>query len=272
MVYDKRMAGDAAEQLLLREALGHAVERGELELHYQPKIAVQGGQVHGFEALLRWHHPERGLISPATFIPLAERFGLIGSIGAWVLEEACTQLARWHAEGLHCRVAINLSPYQLRTPQLPAQIRDALQRHGIEPSHLVCELTETALIETMNTEGSTLDEIVALGVRLAIDDFGTGYSSLAHLKNIPAGQLKIDRSFVTGLDEDPDARAMVDAIVRLAHALRMEVVAEGIETRAQQEALSELGCDVLQGYVFARPMPASAVAHWLASTHSQMAV
>lgn len=268
VVYDQSMAGDSTEQLMLREALRHALEHGELQLHYQPKITAQSGEVHGFEALLRWHHPERGLISPSTFVPLAERFGLIGSIGAWVIEEACAQLARWHADGLQCRVAINLSPYQLRNPSLTGQIRDALTRHGIEPSQLVCEITESALIETMNTEGATLAELAALGVRLAIDDFGTGYSSLAHLKHIPAGQLKIDRSFVTGLAGDADARAMVDAIVRLAHALRMEVVAEGVETADQQRLLSELGCDVLQGFVFAKPMPAADVAEWLKAKNS----
>jgi diguanylate cyclase (GGDEF)-like protein len=263
VVYERSMAGDPTEQVLLQQALRLAIERRELMLHYQPKVDAITGQVHGLEALLRWRHPERGLISPAVFVPLAERFGLIGAIGNWVINEACAQLARWHAQGLCCRVAINLSPYQLRHPDLPVRIREALERHGLQPSQLVCEITETAMMENMNAERDVLDRIAALGVRLSIDDFGTGYSSLAHLRTIPAGQLKIDRSFVMDLAADADARAVLEAIVRLAHALRMEVVAEGVETDAQRTALASLGCDLLQGYVIARPMPAEAVPDWL---------
>ncbi|WP_077000138.1 bifunctional diguanylate cyclase/phosphodiesterase [Variovorax sp. KK3] len=263
VVYDRSMAGDATEQLLMHQALRHAIERSELALHYQPKVSAKNGQVHGFEALLRWQHPQRGPVSPGIFIPLAERFGLIGTIGNWVVEEACRQLAQWQDEGVDCRIAVNLSPYQLRHPGLPMHIRDCLERHGVHPSRLVCEITETALMETLGAESDVLDQISKLGVRLSIDDFGTGYSSLAHLRSIPARQLKIDRSFVVDLAVDSDARAVLDAIVRLAHALRMEVVAEGVETHEQQVVLTQLGCDVLQGYFIARPMPAAAVTPWL---------
>ncbi len=265
VVYEASMAGDAAEQVLMQQALRQAIGRNELMLYYQPKVDARTGKVHGLEALLRWRHPERGIVSPAVFVPLAERFGLIGAVGNWVIDEACAQLARWHAQGLRCRVAINLSPYQLRHPDLPARIRNALERNDLHPSQLVCEITETAMMENMHAERSVLDQVAALGVRLSIDDFGTGYSSLAHLRSIPARQIKIDRSFVVDLAGNADARSVLDAVVRLAHALRMEVVAEGVETDAQRSVLQELQCDVLQGYVIARPMPADSVPEWLAS-------
>ncbi|MFT3957299.1 MAG: EAL domain-containing protein [Piscinibacter sp.] len=263
VVYEASMAGDAAEQVMLQQALRQAVERDELMLYYQPKIDARSGRVHGLEALLRWRHPERGIVSPAVFVPLAERFGFISAIGNWVIDEACAQLARWHDQGLRCRVAINLSPYQLRNADLPVRIRDALERNNLHPSQLVCEITETAMMENLHGERSVLDHIAALGVRLSIDDFGTGYSSLAHLRNIPARQIKIDRSFVTDLTANDGAQAVLDAVVRLAHALRMEVVAEGVETDEQRSTLVRLGCDILQGYMISRPMPAEAVPQWL---------
>lgn len=265
VVFDHYMAGDAAEQLSLQQSLRHAIERGELMLYYQPTISAASGRVLGLEALLRWRHPDRGIVSPATFVPLAERFGIIGAIGNWVIEEACAQLERWNKESHRYRVAINLSPHQLRHSDLPARIRDAMDRHNLSPSQLVCEITETAMMENVNSERSVLDQIAALGVRLSIDDFGTGYSSLAHLRNIPARQIKIDRSFVTDLVGNVDAQAILDAVVRLAHALRMEVVAEGVETEEQRSMLVQLGCDILQGYLFSRPMPADAVSKWVES-------
>ena len=263
VVYDPAMGGDATEQVRLQQDLRLAIIHQQLELHYQPKVCAARGLVHGLEALLRWRHPQAGMISPAVFVPLAERFGLIGAIGLWVIDEACAQLARWRAEGRECRVAITLSPYQLRQPDLPARIQSALERHDLHPSQLVCEITETAMMENLQAERTVLDRIAALGVCLSIDDFGTGYSSLAHLRSIPARQLKIDRSFVTDLAENADAQAVLDAVVRLAHALRMEVVAEGVETAAQHAVLVRLGCDLLQGYAIARPMPAADVPRWL---------
>jgi EAL domain-containing protein (putative c-di-GMP-specific phosphodiesterase class I) len=200
-----------------------------------------------------------------VFVPLAERFGLIGTIGQWVIDEACAQLARWQAQGLRFSVAVNLSPYQLRNPELPQRIRASLERHDLQPSQLICEITETAMMEHLLSERQTLARLAALGVRLSIDDFGTGYSSLAHLRSIPARELKIDRSFVTDLANGDEARAILDAIVHLAHALRMDVVAEGVETDAQRDALTAFGCDVLQGFGIARPMPADAVPGWLAA-------
>ncbi|RYF38357.1 MAG: EAL domain-containing protein, partial [Comamonadaceae bacterium] len=252
-------------RVILHQALRNAIAQNELELYYQPKISAQDGHIHGFEALLRWNHPQNGLTGPGVFIPLAERFGLIGTIGAWVIEQACAQLGQWKREGVDCRVAINLSPHQLRNPRLPQLIEAALRKNHIEPSRLVCEITETALMENVDSESEVMKQIAALGVRLSIDDFGTGYSSLAHLRRVPAKQLKIDRSFVADLEEVSEGRAVVNAIVQLAHALSIEVVAEGVETHEQLRTLRELGCDVLQGYAIARPMPAGAVARWLAA-------
>ena len=261
VLYDPSMEGAAAEQLTLQQELRDAIEYGQLRLYYQPKVSSRSGDVHGWEALVRWQHPQRGLLSPAVFVPLAERFGLIGSLGNWVIDEACAQLARWRADGLDCRVAINVSPQQLRQADLPARIESALARHALPPAGLVCEITESAVMENTEQERGILKQIAAL--RLSIDDFGTGYSSLAHLRRIPARQLKIDRSFITDLTTSVEAQAVLDAIVRLAHALKMEVVAEGVETPAQQAVLERLDCDILQGYFIARPMPAELVSAWV---------
>jgi diguanylate cyclase (GGDEF)-like protein/PAS domain S-box-containing protein len=265
VLYQPGMSEDGTEQVLMQQALRESIERGELALHYQPKLESERGHVRGLEALLRWSHARFGQVGPGVFIPLAERFGLIGSIGNWVIDEACAQLAAWHAQGLHCHVAINLSPHQLRQEDLAGRIQQALQRHGLQPSQLVCEITETAMMEHTHEERGMLERIAALGVRLAIDDFGMGYSSLAHLRHIPARQLKIDRSFVVDLADSPQARAVLEAVVRLAHQLEMEVVAEGVETEEQLQVLRELKCDQLQGFYIARPMPADAVPAWMAT-------
>ncbi|MGR6798106.1 putative bifunctional diguanylate cyclase/phosphodiesterase [Sphaerotilus sulfidivorans] len=264
LCYDTHMASaDSADQLQLQQGLREALQRGQLALHFQPKLSAADGSLHGVEALLRWRHPERGMISPAVFIPVAERFGLIGRIGDWVIEQACEQLARWQAQGLVCRVAINLSAHQLRQPDLARRILSTLERHGLDPSLLVCELTETAMMESIKDGCSVLDELDAAGVRVSIDDFGTGYSSLSYLRRLPASQLKIDRSMVTGIDVDRQARAVLESVIKLAHALDMEVVAEGVETEAQRQVLVEADCDVLQGYLFARPMDAEALQDWV---------
>lgn len=268
VVYEPSMSGDGAQQVLMQQALRESLEHGNLMLYYQPKVDRLHGNVSGLEALLRWNHPKFGMVSPAVFIPLAERFGLIGALGNWVIDRACAQLASWHAQNLQCRVAINLSPHQLRQPDLADRIEQALERHGLSASSLVCEITESAMMENTREERGMLERIAALGVRLSIDDFGTGYSSLAHLRRIPARQLKIDRSFVVDITASHEARAVLDAIVRLAHALQMEVVAEGVETEDQQRSLEALGCDLLQGYHIARPMPADAVPGWMSARES----
>jgi EAL domain-containing protein (putative c-di-GMP-specific phosphodiesterase class I) len=210
----------------------------------------------GVEALLRWQHPTLGPISPARFIPVAEQSGLIVEIGEWVLEEACRQAATWRAAGhTDFVMAVNLSPRQLSSPQLAATVETALRVNGVPPSALCLEITESAIMEHPEAAQRILQGLKALGVRLAIDDFGVGYSSLSHLKYLlPVDVIKIDKSFVDGLLESRDARAIITAIIQLAHALGVIAVGEGIETAEQADALRELGCHVAQGYHFAKPM------------------
>jgi len=260
-LFESRMTSGVDEQMALLNDLRHADERGELQLHYQPKIDGQRGVVSGVEALLRWNHPTRGPVSPALFIPIAERFGLIGSIGNWVIDEACRQMRAWWADGLHLRVAINLSVHQLRQEDLVQRIRGALERNGISPARLTCEITESAAMDDLDITRRAFEKLVHNGVHLSIDDFGTGHSSLAYLRSLPATQLKIDRSFVQ--DIDGESGAIVDAVVRLAHALGLRVVAEGVETEDQRDRLLALGCDELQGFLFAKPMTPEALMQWL---------
>ena len=242
--------------------LRRAIELGQLAMHYQPKIDGRRHRICGVEALLRWHHPVRGPISPATFIPLAERFGLINALGNWVIDHTCAQMAAWAADGLRMKVAINLSVHQLREPDIVARIDTALRRHGVQSSQLLCEITESVAMQDIAATQRTLDELGALGVYLSIDDFGTGYSSLSYLRQLPARQLKIDRTFINDLDGSDDAKAVVDGVVRLAHALGLRVVAEGVETASQRDILLALGCDELQGYFFAKPMTADKLVAW----------
>jgi diguanylate cyclase (GGDEF)-like protein len=244
--------------------LRQAIELHQFELHYQPKIDSQRHVICGVEALLRWTHPIRGAVSPVDFIPLAERFGLINAIGNWVIETACRQLNEWERAGVHMRVAINVSAQQLRENELVERIASAMERYDINPSQLLCEITESSAMEDLQATQRTLDALGNIGVYLSIDDFGTGYSSLAYLRQLPARQLKIDRSFINDLETSNDARALVDAIVRLSHALGLRVVAEGVETAGQRDILIKLGCDELQGYYFARPMSAAKLLEWTA--------
>jgi diguanylate cyclase (GGDEF)-like protein len=260
--FEPRMLGDAREQVELLRDLRQAAARDQFELYYQPKIHAPSGEVTGAEALLRWHHPERGMVSPAVFIPIAERHGLIGTLGQWVIDEACRQARAWRDQGLRMRVAINLSVHQLRQPDLAERIAKALQRHHVNPQLLTCEITESVAMEDAEGTMKIFERLAAVGVNISIDDFGTGYSSLAYLRKLPAGELKIDRSFVLDLETSPDARAVVDAVVKLAQALGLKVVAEGVETEGQSQILRSLGCDELQGYLFAKPMSARSLAVW----------
>jgi diguanylate cyclase len=262
-MFEAHMDADALQQLSLQTELRRAVERDQLQLVYQPKIEGRGGQISGVEALLRWNHPERGLLAPGHFIPLAERFGLIGSLGNWVIEEACRQMRAWSDTGVTMCVSINLSVHQLRENDLVERIGKALERHGVDPSHLLCEITETVAMDDIRATQQALEGLARIGVFLSIDDFGTGYSSLSYLRQLPATQLKIDRSFVADLETSADARAIVSAVIQLAHALSLRVVAEGVETEGQQDVLVDLGCDELQGYYFARPMAADKLLTWL---------
>ena len=254
---DARIAMEA-----LSRDLRVALAKKQLELYYQPKIHAPSGEVTGAEALLRWHHPKRGMVSPGVFIPIAERYGLIGALGNWVIDEACRQARTWRDQGLRMRVAINLSVHQLRHPDLPERIADALKRHQINPMLLTCEITESVAMEDAQATSKIFEKLAAVGVHISIDDFGTGYSSLSYLRKLPAKELKIDRSFVLDLETSADARAVVDAVVKLGQALGLKVVAEGVETEAQNQILRSLGCDELQGYLFAKPMSAKALAVW----------
>jgi diguanylate cyclase (GGDEF)-like protein len=260
--FEPRMDMDVREQVELQSELRGAIERGELELYYQPKIAARSGAITGCEALVRWQHPQRGALLPSLFIPVAERFGLIGTLGNWVIDEACRQIRRWLDLGLGMRVAVNLSVHQLRHDELVPRIRRALLEHRIDARLLSFEITETVAMEDTQATLRAFSQLAQLGVSLAIDDFGTGHSSLAYLRQLPARQLKIDRSFVCDLEHSADALAVVDAVVRLAHALGLTVVAEGVETERQRDILQELHCDELQGFLFAKPMSARALSLW----------
>ncbi|HZV92827.1 MAG TPA: EAL domain-containing protein, partial [Caldimonas sp.] len=226
--YSPAMDADAEAQFTLLRDLRKAVAAKEFELFYQPKIDARSGKVTAVEALLRWKHPTNGILLPNVFIPIAERFGLIGHIGNWVIEESCRQSRQWRDKGLRMRVAINLSAHQMRQDDIVERITGALETHKIHPSLLTCEITESAAMEDTKTTQATFRRLGELGTHLSIDDFGTGYSSLAYLRKLPAEELKIDRSFIMDLEHSADARAVVDAVIKLAHALGLKVVAEGV--------------------------------------------
>ena len=255
--FEPHMLGDAQEALALQGALRSALERGELTLVFQPKVAAATRECIGFEALLRWRHAELGWVSPATFIPVAERFGLMAEIGQWVLDEAIGTLARWQRAGLYTRMAINLSTQQLEQADFIDTLEMTLARHGIRPSLVCLEVTESAAMLRPGATRAVLARLRAFGVELAIDDFGTGYSSLSYLHTLPVNELKVDRSFVLAMDEG--SMPIIQATVKMARAFGMRVVAEGVETVSQRDRLAACGCDVLQGYLFARPMPADQV-------------
>ena len=253
--FEAAMDEAAQARRRLERELRLGLERGEFVLHYQPQLELASGRLAGVEALIRWNHPERGLVLPGAFIPAAEANGLIRPLGAWVLREACRQAKAWRERGWDLSVAVNLSPAQLRHSQFLPTIGDALEAAGLEPARLELEITEGVLMENFEQQGdSFLRGLTADGVRLALDDFGIGYSSLAYLKHLPVKTIKIDRSFVRDLGQDPDALALVRAIVTLGHSLRKRVVAEGVENAIQLDLLRELGCDEAQGFHIARPL------------------
>ncbi|VXB61827.1 EAL domain-containing protein [Massilia sp. 9I] len=246
---------ELGQRLTMEAHLRRALERGELRLVYQPKVTVEGQQVVGFEALLRWSSPELGVISPARFIPIAERTGLIIPIGAWALEQACRQMGEWAQQlGRPVKVAVNLSPRQLYQKSLLDTVRRSLAEHRVPPGCLELEITETALMSREKEVDILLHDIRALGVELAIDDFGTGYSSLAYLKRFPVSRLKVDRAFVRDLGRDEDSAAIALSIVNLARGLKLQVVAEGVETEGQLAVLRAMACDEYQGFLFSEPL------------------
>ncbi len=263
-MFERDLQDTVAAALRTGTDLHRALERDELVVHYQPITNLRNGRVVGFEALLRWNHPERGLVPPSEFIPLAEDTGLIVPIGVWMLEAALRQLGHWQAvrdaNGGRGKLAmnVNVSPRQLADPILPRTLARVLHETGVDPNSVCLELTENALMQ----EESSADALAALrrlGVHISIDDFGTGYSSLAYLKRFPVTALKIDRTFVNGLGTDIEDTSIVEAIVTLAHALGLSAVAEGLETPTQLEKLRALGCDYAQGFLLGRPQPADLI-------------
>jgi diguanylate cyclase (GGDEF)-like protein len=244
------------QRMQIESGLRHALGHGELVLHYQPKFEFGSSRLVGAEALVRWQHPERGMIPPGDFIPLAESTGLIVQVGEWVLEQACAQAARWQAAGLPpFRLAVNVSAREF-TSSLPARVADTLARYRLEPCWLELEITESTLMHDIDYVIGIMDHISAQGVALSLDDFGTGYSSLSYLKRFPIDTLKIDRSFTTGIPHDPSDCAIASTIISMGRKLGHRVIAEGVETLEQMEFLRRAGCNEAQGYLYGRPVPA----------------
>jgi diguanylate cyclase (GGDEF)-like protein len=248
------------ERAHLEQALRAALTRDEFVLHYQPQVDLRSGRIVGMEALIRWNHPGKGMVSPARFISVAEESGMIGRIGQWVLRTACAQNKAWQEAGLApVHVAINLSPLQMADRNLVASVAEVLAQTGMAPAHLELEITEGSVMADVDYSITVLRAMKELGVTLSIDDFGTGYSSLSYLKRFPIDVLKIDQSFVRDVDTDPDSAAIVNSIISLGHSLRLLVIAEGVETAAQLAYLQRNGCDLMQGFHFCRPLPAGEV-------------
>jgi diguanylate cyclase (GGDEF)-like protein/PAS domain S-box-containing protein len=264
--YSADMSSRAFERLTLESNLRRALEHREFRLYYQPLVDVTTGAIVGVEALLRWQHPEFGLVMPNDFIPLLEETGLIVPTGEWVLDTACAQLAAWHAQGWpRLRLAVNLSPRQFQTQNLTAMVKQALDRLDGDPGRLELEITEGMLLRHAPITVETLEALHALGVRMAIDDFGTGYSSLSYLRRLPIDTLKIDRMFVRDIPHDPDDSAITVAIIALVQSMKLEMIAEGVENTAQRDFLHERGCNVMQGFLFSRPLPAEEITRLLQS-------
>ena len=264
-VFGEELRVRVLDRMDTEHALHGALERSELALHYQPVVRVADGRPVGCEALLRWDHPDQGLVSPNRFIPVAEESGLIIPIGTWVLEEGCRQVARWEEMGMAGPAGVlevNLSARQVDHPDLVASVERALADSGLSPDRVVLEITESTLMHDARSALRVLQRLKDLGVSLAIDDFGTGYSSLGYLQRFPLDVLKVDKSFVAGLGQAPGGEEIVAAVVGLAHALGLRVVAEGVETHRQLAALQELGCDFAQGYLFSPPVPAEDLVAW----------
>jgi len=257
--FDVSMHDRAVELLHLETALRRALERREFRLHYQPVVSLTTGQITGAEALLRWKHPERGLVPPLEFIPLAEENGLILEIGAWVLKEACRQMKEWQDKlgQPHLEIGVNLSSRQFQVPGLVAQVADVLQETRLSPRSLRLEVTESLLMDKHPRVAQTMTELRAMGVRIDLDDFGTGYSSLSYLHQFPIDTLKIDRSFIQRIGSTDEALEIVNTILALASSLDMEVVAEGVETEQQLVLLRQMRCSYAQGYHLSRPVEGS---------------
>ncbi|HEV7461929.1 MAG TPA: EAL domain-containing protein [Solirubrobacteraceae bacterium] len=255
-LFDSAMRARAVERLAVENELHRALDRGEFRVFYQPAVDLQTRETVGVEALVRWQHPERGLVGPDQFIALTEETGLIVPLGAWVLREACRQWRQWEQSGIRIpRISVNLSTRQLGQPDLVDAVVDVLEETGMDPGQLWLEITESTVLEDTESALVTLEALKGKGVRISLDDFGTGYSSLALLKRLPVDELKVDRSFVMGLGRDPQDSPIVSTVIGLAEALGLAAIAEGVETAAQADELLRIGCRFAQGYYFARPQP-----------------
>jgi len=269
--YTSEMNVRVFQRMSIESGLREALEKGHFILYYQPQISLQTGYIIGCEALIRWNHPEKGLIPPASFIPIAEETGLIVPIGDWVMKEACRQAIAWKAQGLRSiTMAINLSAIQFSHTHMAHQITSLLEETGLAPEHLELELTESILMQGIEATLETLNNLAGFGLRLSIDDFGTGYSSLAYLKRFPLHKLKIDQSFVRDITQDANDAAIVRTIIGMAKSLNLDVIAEGVETKPQADFLRQAGCDEMQGYYFSPPVPAEQFAAMLAN-HKNLA-
>jgi diguanylate cyclase (GGDEF)-like protein len=275
VVFDQAMHTSVVERLRLETDLRRAIERSEFQVHYQPIIALRSGRIAGFEALVRWEHPELGPVPPASFIPVAEETGLILPLGLWVLRAACVQLHEWQSRGPEfstLMMSVNLSSRQITQPDLVEQIDQILQETGLAPRHLKLEITESVIMEHPPSAVEVLRRLKELGIRLSLDDFGTGYSSLSYLHRFPIDTLKIDRSFVHRLDFEDGDSVIVQTIVALAHNLGMQVIAEGVETEGQMQRLVNMGCQYGQGYYFSRPVDGGSAGSLLARRESEVAL
>jgi EAL domain-containing protein (putative c-di-GMP-specific phosphodiesterase class I) len=276
--YAREMNASVEDKLALLDGLRKAIDslgggHGEPQFHllYQPKVDLASGRIFGVEALIRWNHPEHGLVPPQRFIGLAEESGLIVAIGEWVLRTACRQNQAWRDAGLEpVTVSVNVSPRQFEEPQLVERVARALRDSGLAPEGLELEVTESLIMRDLARSVGKMREFKAMGISLSIDDFGTGYSSLSALKTFPISRLKIDKSFVSDLADSVDDQAIALAVISLGHRLHLRVIAEGVETEQQRDFLRAHGCDEMQGYLFSRPVPAPAIAALLAAQHGQL--
>ncbi|MBV8716072.1 MAG: EAL domain-containing protein, partial [Chloroflexi bacterium] len=264
-IYSAEQDQHSADRLALTGELRQAIKSEELVLYYQPTIDCSKGQIKGVEALVRWVHPQRGLIPPDAFIPLAEQSGVIHDRTDYVLRKAFHQCRLWTDVGIDLTMSINLSMRNLHDPELPSTIAGLLRSEGLEPNRINLEITESTIMANPERALAVLRDLRALGLRMAIDDFGTGYSSMAYLKGLSVDALKIDKSFVRNLATDPSDRAIVRSAVELAHNLGLQVVAEGVEDTVSYQQLSKLGCDLAQGYYMGKPMPVAELERWLGS-------
>jgi EAL domain-containing protein (putative c-di-GMP-specific phosphodiesterase class I) len=262
-IFDRTMHQNALQQLKLETEMRYGLEREEFSLHYQPIIKLKTNDLVGFEALVRWNHPTRGMVSPMEFIPAAEETGLILPLGKWILQESCRQLRKWQNHNSLANtiaVSVNLSSKQFLQPDLSEQVATVLEETGLSPSCLKLEITESHILDNTEMAIAAMNRLRALGIEISLDDFGTGYSSLSYLHRLPIDYLKIDRSFINRMEEKKENAEIVRTIIKLAQNLKMKVVAEGIETAEQLSLLKKLNCEYGQGYFFSKPLKAAAVA------------